>query len=187
MKVKKVKSLLALILALILVFALAGCDSQKKKAENAVEGLMKAFQEGDIETISEYLGEEAPEFTEQEEDLVKAWFGNLEYKIISSEKEDDDTVIVTTEITAVDMEAVLQEYMQKVMEAATSGKYDSFTEEEMTEEFMKMLEECFTAEDIKTVTTEVDLTVQKDGSDWVVNSSEDLEKAFIGGVEDLNF
>ena len=53
--------------------------------------------------------------------LFKTLLKNLEYKIVKTEKQDDETTIVTVEVTNVDVEKIFLQVFKKMMQETFSG------------------------------------------------------------------
>ena len=100
---KKIKSIIAVVLTLVLVFSLTGCG-EIKKAETSVNGMFTAFKNLDFEEAQKYVNVDditnGENSNDNAEAVMNAIFGNLNYEIVLSEKVDDSTVIVKTSITA---------------------------------------------------------------------------------------
>lgn len=109
---KKIKSIIAAVLVSVMAFSLTGCG-EVKKAETTVNDMFAAFKSGDMEKAANYTNVDEIESMEDknntltDDEALKIMLGKVEYKIISSEKVDNITVKVKTEITAIDMKPVL--------------------------------------------------------------------------------
>lgn len=57
--------------------------------------------------------------------IMETVFGNLSYEIISSEKVDNNNVVVKTKVTATDMKPVMREFLTKALEYAFSNAFSS--------------------------------------------------------------
>ena len=165
---KRIKSIIATVLALVLLLSLTGCG-EIKKAETAVNGMFTAFKNTDIEAAAKYVDVDEINASEDSSDsistelVMKTIFNKLDYKIISSEKVDDTTVKVKTEITVTDMKPVLGEFFTNAMQYAFSTAFSNPqpTEEETNKKMEEMFIESASKEDLATVTNEVDITVVK--------------------------
>ena len=188
---KKFKSITAIILTLILTLSLAGCG-EIKKAETAVNGMFTAFKNLDFEEAQKYVnvdeitkaGEEANENSML---IMETVFDNLSYEIISSEKVDNETVIVKTKVTATDMKPVLGEFLSKALEYAFSNAFANPqpTEEETNKKMEEILVECASKPDLATVTNEVDIKVIKtESKDWKIEADDAVVNALLGGLAD---
>ena len=110
-------------------------------------------------------------------------FGKLEHKIISSEQIDKNTVVVKTEITAIDMKPVLAEYFTKALQYAFANALANPqpSEEETNQKMEEMFVECVSKEDLATVTNEVDIKVVQVDKTWKIESTDELSNALLGG------
>ena len=187
---KRIKSIIATILALVLLFSLTGCG-EIKKAETAVNGMFTAFKNTDIEAAAKYVDVDEINASEDSSDsistefVMKTIFNKLDYKIISSEKVDDTTVKVKTEITVTDMKPVLGEFFTNAMQYAFSTAFSNPqpTEEETNKKMEEMFIESASKEDLATVTNEVDITVVKtENNEWKVKSDDTFADALHGGL-----
>ena len=187
---KRIKSITAAILALVLLLSLTGCG-EIKKAETAVNGMFTAFKNTDIEAAAKYVDVDEINASEDSSDsistelVMKTIFNKLDYKIISSEKVDDTTVKVKTEITVTDMKPVLGEFFTNAMQYAFSTAFSNPqpTEEETNKKMEEMFIESASKEDLATVTNEVDITVVKtENNEWKVKSDDTFADALLGGL-----
>lgn len=187
---KRIKSIIATILALVLLLSLTGCG-EIKKAETAVNGMFTAFKNTDIEAAAKYVDVDEINASEDSSDsistelVMKTIFNKLDYKIISSEKVDDTTVKVKTEITVTDMKSVLGEFFTNAMQYAFSTAFSNPqpTEEETSKKMEEMFIESASKEDLATVTNEVDITVVKtENNEWKVKSDDTFADALLGGL-----
>lgn len=187
---KRIKSIIATVLALVLLLSLTGCG-EIKKAETAVNGMFTAFKNTDIEAAAKYVDVDEINASEDSSDsistelVMKTIFNKLYYKIISSEKVDDTTVKVKTEITVTDMKPVLGEFFTNAMQYAFSTAFSNPqpTEEETNKKMEEMFIESASKEDLATVTNEVDITVVKtENNEWKVKSDDTFADALLGGL-----
>lgn len=187
---KRIKSIIATILALVLLLSLTGCG-EIKKAETAVNGMFTSFKNTDIEAAAKYVDVDEINASEDSSDsistelVMKTIFNKLDYKIISSEKVDDTTVKVKTEITVTDMKPVLGEFFTNAMQYAFSTAFSNPqpTEEETNKRMEEMFIESASKEDLATVTNEVDITVAKtENNEWKVKSDDTFADALLGGL-----
>jgi uncharacterized lipoprotein YehR (DUF1307 family) len=187
---KRIKSIIDTILALVLLLSLTGCG-EIKKAETAVNGMFTAFKNTDIEAAAKYVDVDEINASEDSSDsistelVMKTIFNKLDYKIISSEKVDDTTVKVKTDITVTDMKPVLGEFFTNAMQYAFSTAFSNPqpTEEETNKKMEEMFIESASKEDLATVTNEVDITVVKtENNEWKVKSDDTFADALLGGL-----
>ena len=144
---KKIKSIIAVVLTLVLVFSLTGCG-EIKKAETSVNGMFTAFKNLDFEEAQKYVNVDditnGENSNDNAEAVMNAIFGNLNYEIVLSEKVDDSTVIVKTSITATDMKPVMGEFFTQAMQYAFSTAFSDTqpSEEEQNKKMEEILVEC---------------------------------------------
>ena len=189
---RKIKSLLAIVLMFALMFTLAGCG-EIKKAEATVNGMFTAFKNADLDAASKYVNVDEINASKDKTDgistelVMKTIFNKLDYKILSSEKIDDNTVKVKTEITVTDMKPVLGDFFTKAMQYAFSNAFSDPqpTEEETNKKAEEMFIESASKDDLATVTNEVDIKVvkNKDG-EWKVETDDTFANALLGGLLD---
>lgn len=186
---KKIKSIIAIFLTLMLMLSLTGCG-EIKKAETAVNGMFAAFKKLDFEEAQKYVNVEDITKTDNDTDknsklIMETVFDNLNYEIVSSEKIDDNTVIVKTKITATDMKPVMGEFFSKALEYALSTAFSTPqpTEEETNKKMEEILVECVSKPDLATVTNEVDIKVIKtESKSWKIEADETFVNAVLGGL-----
>lgn len=187
---KKIKSLIAIILTLIMMLSLTGCG-EIKKAESTVSNMFAAFKALDFEEAQKYVNIDDIKPAASKDDLtgnaemfMKNLFDRLDYKIISSEKIDSNTVNVTTEITAIDMKPVLGEFFVAAMQYAFSNAFANPqpTEEETNAKMEELFTASATKPDLATVTNEVVIKVVKDDKEWKVVSDDAFVDAILGGL-----
>lgn len=173
----------------MLMLSLTGCG-EIKKAETAVNGMFAAFKKLDFEEAQKYVNIEDITKTDNDTDknsklIMETVFDNLNYEIVSSEKIDDNTVIVKTKITATDMKPVMGEFFSKALEYALSTAFSTPhpTEEETNKKMEEILVECASKPDLATVTNEVDIKVIKtESKNWKIEADETFVNAVLGGL-----
>ena len=187
---KKIKSLIVIILTFILILSLTGCG-EIKKAETTVNNMFTAFKALDFEEAQKYVNLDDIKTNESEDDLtgneemfMKNLFDRLDYRIISSEKIDSNTINVTTEVTAIDMKPVLGEFFVEVMKYAFSNAFANPqpTEEETNAKMEELFAASATKPDLATVTNEVVIKVVKSDKAWKVVCDDAFVDAILGGL-----
>lgn len=182
---------LTIILSIILILSVLLCGCSKnadvKAAEKAVDDMFTAFVELDFETASKYIDISKSldldltdgNLSEEYKKLMQAMFKNLSYDIVSSKAVDDKTVKVTVDITNTDMVPIIKEFSSSLMMYAyTSGIMDT---EETTKTVIDILVDCLSADDLDTVTNQVEIVVENKDGNWQVKSSDTLTNALLGG------
>ncbi|MBR2916947.1 MAG: hypothetical protein IKC07_05050 [Clostridia bacterium] len=189
---KKFKQLTALLLVFVLAFAFVSCgDDAVKEAEQTVHNMFSALKAFDVEALNKFV-EDSEDITdiddalltENTEEIVKAMFGGVDYKIISSEQIDEDTVNVKTSITAIDMKPVFKDFFASAMQLAFTSAFSDMSEDELTAKMEEMLWEKITAPDLDKITTEVTLEVSKEDGVWKVDADDNFASAIMGGLEE---
>jgi len=191
--VKRRNKFLALFLILVLSLSiLASCTDEtddRETPEEAVENALTAIKELDIETaekyfdyddlIEEYEDEDMEiDILESEED-IKPVFANLEFEILSSEV-GEDTAIVETEITNINMETIMDEYIEQSFSLAMENIFeeDENLEEEIKEIFIELIER----NDNELVTSTVDINLRRIEDSWEIDMDDELADAITGGL-----
>ena len=189
---KKIRSLIAIVLMFTLMFALTGCG-ETKKAEATVNSMFAAFKNTDFDAASKYVNVDEINSSEGETDgistklVMKTIFNKLDYKILSSEKIDNGTVKVKTEITVTDMRPVLGDFFTKAMQYAFSTAFSDPqpSEEETNKKAEEMFIESASKDDLETVTNEVDIEVVKTkNGEWKIETDDIFANALLGGLLD---
>lgn len=176
----------------VLLLSLTGCG-EIQKSEKTVSGMFNAFKGLDFETAKNYvdinelkLSNDKEKLTGNAEMFMKNLFNKLNYKIISAEKIDDQTVMVKTEITAVDMKPVMGEFFTNAMQFAFSNAFTPKEQQLSDEEMNKKTEEFFVQSvskpDLATVTNTVDIKVVKVEKAWKVAVDDTFTDALFGGL-----
>ena len=185
------KRLVAAALATLMLLSLCGCGSITDKAEASVSGMFDAFKALDFEKARDYVDVDSMKLSEYDtnedadyERFMSTLFDRLDYKIVSSEELDDETVNVVVEITAVDMKAVLKDYVAEALKYAFSNTLEDPQPTE--EETQKKMEDLFiasaTKEGLDTVTSVVTIKVVNDDGNWKIVSDDPLVDALFGGL-----
>lgn len=189
------KKVICAILALLLVFSLAGCSGEKP--EEVVERVTQAIKEGKIESVRGNIdlsaldklfpASEEESKRETDETLlsegqetsfpVEKTLDKITVKILSSEK-DGDNATVKAECTAVDLTEFLKGYMQKSMEMALDFTKDDASKDE---ELNKYATDYLSQEDVPLKTTTVDIKLTKSDKTWKITSTTEYLDALTGG------
>ncbi len=194
---KKIFSFMVVMLCLIL--GLAGCSPGKDGAlgavgkvetpEDAVTSALNATRDLNMEGIKKYfgtkdiLGDEGA--LAEDGENIRYFVKNLKFKVLSSEIT-DNTAVVKTEITNLDMLPVFQEFLAKGLEAAFQN---AFAEKPLSEEELEKSTEALLIsllEDAKqTTTVVVEIKLSKEGDSWKIDMDEILQNAMFGGLIDV--
>lgn len=188
---KSIKTIIAVSLVFAIILSLTGCG-EIKKAENTVNNMFAALKEGNLEAAQKYVdvddftgGDDGDSLTENNEIMLKAVFGGLEHKILSSEQIDGDTVTVKTEITATNMKTVMEEFIMDALSYAFAAAFTTPepTEEEVNQKMEELFMAAATKPDLETVTSTVDIrVVRTEGNVWKIDADETFANAISGGL-----
>lgn len=178
-------------MTLVLILSLTGCG-EIKKAETAVNGMFTAFKNLDFEEAQKFVNVEditkaGNEVNKNSMLIMETVFGNLGYEIVSSEKIDNDNVVVKTKVTATDMKTVMGEFLTKALEYTFSNAFSNPrpTEEETNKKMEEILVECASKPELATVTNEVDIKVVKtESKEWKIEADDTFINALLGGLAD---
>ena len=185
------KRIVSLILAFAMLLCLCGCG-EEEKAKEAVCGMMDAIKALDYDAANKYIDLSQIKLDDGEvltndagKQIGNALFDKLSYEIVSTQPVDDETVKVTTKITAVDMSTVIPEYAAAMLSYAFSYALSSEkpSDEEIEQKNVELFAEAVKNNADKKVTTQVDITVKEADGAWKVQSDEDFVNALLGGLK----
>lgn len=189
---KKIRRTIAFLLAMLILVQFAGCNKQNDvTAEKKVSETLNAFKNLQMETINKYVdikktcADNGVTVSDQDiENILKATFSRLQYKIISTERE-GNTVKVKTEITMTDMRSVINAFIKDAismtMKNALNGDHKQ-SDEQMQKVMILTLQDIIKNKNQKTITKTVDIPVVKQGNTLVVQMDEHVLDAILGGA-----
>lgn len=186
---KKIKRILSLLMTIMLVMSVSGCG-EVEKAKKSVDEMFGAFETVNLEQINTYLNTDELSSLElltddsKSEEVFKLMFSKLSHNIISVEEADENTIVVKTEITTIDMGLVFQEWMQESIKMAFDGAFsgESLSEDEYNKKVEEQLLEILKKEDRQTVTNTVDIKYVKTDNKWDIQVDDKLTDALLGGL-----
>lgn len=186
---KKIKRILSLLMTMMLVMSVSGCG-EVEKAKKSVDEMFGAFETVNLEQINTYLNTDELSSLElltddsKSEEVFKLMFSKLSHNIISVEEADENTIVVKTEITTIDMGLVFQEWMQESIKMAFDGAFsgESLSEDEYNKKVEEQLLEILKKEDRQTVTNTVDIKYVKTDNKWNIQVDDKLTDALLGGL-----
>ena len=186
------------LLAVVLVFglALAGCGNKVQgEPGDAVLGCMESFKAMDFDAMANYVSktEESQtrkdEFSSEDVELVKLILKRASFEVVSTNKASDGkTAEVTLKVTNVDMNEAMvvaqEDLMAWAVEEAAKPSAEQPTDEEILAKTMEMLDAAVSAEDAKTLSSEVTVPTAVEENKWIVTDlPDDLLNALAGGME----
>lgn len=186
---KKIKRILSLLMTIMMVMSVSGCG-EVEKAKKSVDEMFGAFETVNLEQINTYLNTDELSSLElltddsKSEEVFKLMFSKLSHNIISVEEADENTIVVKTEITTIDMGLVFQEWMQESIKMAFDGAFsgESLSEDEYNKKVEEQLLEILKKEDRQTVTNTVDIKYVKTDNKWNIQVDDKLTDALLGGL-----
>ena len=181
------RKILLLLTSVMMALGMAACsgsggggeeEQNTNTPEAAVTGYLDAFKAVDQAKINEYVTEDDMMYSEDTEDVSEAQivFGNVSYEIKSVNTDTEGVAIVTTDITNIDMAAVMQSMMAAAM--TESGDIETMDEEKS----MEMLKTAIEDNKENTVTKTIDIEVTQVEDQWKVKSTDELITALSGGI-----
>lgn len=178
------KRLIASVLLAFIVI-MAGC-SPKVSPEDTVKDALAELKNNNIEKFKNYILD-ADDFDDEDIDnslalLVK----NLEVEINSSTI-DGDSATVNASITNTNFSIVMEEFLTQAMSFAMENAFseDPVSEDEMEAMAEELLLEILERDDIETVTTEVDISLEKEDGVWKIEYDEEIQNALFFGISDF--
>ncbi len=181
---KKIVKILAAACAAVLV--LAGCGGSNGTPVEATEGALQAIQAADADAFYRYASEDSTLFADSETwgegewQLMKLMYQNLTY-VIKGSSIDGDTATVTADITNTDFSQILMTAMNEIVSATMSGELTEADEAKIADFMITSMQEAANSGDVETATETVDITLEKDGDDWKVQTDDTLLNALGGG------
>ena len=194
------KKLLALLMALAMVFTFAACGSEDKdddkkeekttvsattdsgKTDKPVTGVNSAedaidefFGSIDTLTLLELSGEDTDSLTEQDELYVAICdtiIFNSEYEVLTLDEEGDDTVYANVAIYVPNATTAMQLLQEKAAEYGAT--HPNLTQDEINELTLTLSEEVFASSEVDKITSETLVTVISVDGKWVVDITDEL-------------
>ena len=173
---------IVLVIAAILTIMIITTSAPKK----SLDSLLTNLKAGDFEKAQEYLSGEMDLSTDDlEGEAQKLLFEKLDWKIDKVSENDDNTATIEVEITTKDFQTIVNNYMQKALEAVKGaitggGSTESFSSEDFEKYFIEELKN----EEIQATTTNATINAVKEDKDWKIVSDEDLINALLPGLEE---
>lgn len=171
-----------LLVAALLTVMIVTSSAPKK----SLDAFLTNLKAGDFEKAQEYL---SGDFTLSTDDLdqetQKLLFNKLNWEIGNVTENDDNTATIEVKITTKDFQTIVNNYMQKALEAVKgaitgSGSDESFSSADFEKYFIEELQN----EDIQTTTINTTVNAIKDGKDWKIVSDDSLVNALLPGLQE---
>ena len=185
---KKTKMIIYAVAAVILILLVVVCAAKIKasKPATALNNLVKELNNGNFKKAGEYCADNTMDLfgvDENIEDLemVKLYYKNIDIKVNKVTKS-KDTAVINVEISNKDLGKILNNYMNKAKELALENLNKKVTTKDMENQLLQYFKSQFEAEGIETVTTTVDVVLNKVDGKWKVVVDSNLRNSFLPGL-----
>ena len=199
------KKILSVIIAVIIVLPFCSCGKKSggstnvssgggestANAEKAVSEMLDAMKKLDFKDVEKYVKLDSVKVTEDENgaitdanEIFKAAFSKLDYKILSSEKGKDGTVYVETEITTIDMQPVVNEYFKNALQFALENAFvdKKVSENENKEKMTGFFKDAVENVGKETKTSKVKIKVVTENGKCKIIADDEFSEAVTGGI-----
>lgn len=199
------KKILSVIIAVIMVLSFCSCGKKgggstnvsaggggsTANAEKAVSEMLDAMKKLDFKAVEKYVSLNSIKVTEDENgaitdanEIFKAAFSKLNYKILSSEKGEGGAVNVETEITTIDMQPIVNEYFKNALQFALENAFvdKKVSDEENKEKMTGFFKDAVSKVGTETKTSKVKIKVVKENGKWKIVSDDEFSEAVTGGI-----
>jgi len=192
MKNKILKIVLGIVIGIIAIVTIVFIVTKlsEKKPSDAVVSFVENLQNGELEIAKSYTSDNtfsAFGFDTENDDLemIKYYFKYLDLNVVDITKSKSEA-IVRVELNNKNLKTILQKYIQKALELAMSSLGSSEKKDGMEAELLEYFKSKFESEEIDTVTTTVDIVLNKVDKEWKVVVTEELRDAILPGLSDIN-
>ena len=198
------KKLLAILLAVILVFAFTACGGdtttsskdivevdETELAKVSLENALKATTELDYEAIERYYVEpiitkEGMEGLGEAGHMIRLFLSKVQGAVTKCVQKDEENMVATVGLTTVDFNELIKILTPKMMETVEDVDINNLTTEQMTElqkASVKLIEETFAGEDVPTVANTILVDMQKVDGEWKISNNDTLYEELLGDLE----
>ena len=167
-----------LILILLISTMLVACNRSKTaEAEKAVESTLLAIKNANANELKKYVDDEGFELigindSNYSGDISRLYLSEIEYNILSS-REDDTDILVTVEITALDMNSVIMDFYKEIINSGANSD----------DEYSRLFKQIIENGNYEKVTNKVDVIAYESSGYWRIKIDESLIKALAGTKE----
>lgn len=184
----KLKNICSVLLIMACMFTLTSCK-EVENAEKAVTDFMTAIQNCDYETMASIgNGMDADKINttdEQSKQVFDNLFNKTTYEIKSAELQEDKSVLVTADITTVDVgkaySTAITNSFSQLLSNAFSG--EELSDEESEQIIIDNLVNELNNSNTGTVTTTVNIKVLKVDKTWKVDCDDEFINAITGNLK----
>lgn len=172
-----------LLIAVLLTFMIVKSSSPKK----SLDALLTNLKAGDFEKTQEYISGDANFTTDSFDiDAKELLFDKLGWKINKVTENDDNTATIEVEITTKDFKTIINNYMQKILEAARGAIIGGSSEQTTfsSDDFEKYFIDELKNESIETTTINTTINAIKENDKWKIVSDEALTNSILPGLQE---
>ncbi len=186
-------AILAIVVIVGVIFGITKISSGGKNPADSVTGFIDALKNVEIDKAAGYTVDGKKDSfdigtdSENAVEMVKLYFKNVQYSVKNTTKE-KDTAVVTLEISNKDLKSIISMYTAKALEIALSklGENANISQADMETELLNYFKTLFDSEEIETVTTTVDVKLNKVDKEWKIVVDEMLRDAMLPGMNEVN-
>lgn len=191
------KRILTSLLALTIFSGMVACAKTPDEPKAAVENAIKAAQEIDDQIMSDVtsaikssdyaLTDWDKDDEARAKEILELLESHLSYTVgDSTVNSDKGTAIVTVTITNVDMGDVMTRFLRDAghyaLENATAAPEARPSREEMELEYFNLFKSVLTADDLKTITVDVNVPLVLRDGEWVIQDDREIVEAIFGSI-----
>lgn len=121
--------------------------------------------------------------------VIKAFYGRFDYKV-DDVAVDGDTATVKITSTNVDLQKVMEGYMEDLTAFATSEEAQRLVTEggqqAVQDKVVELLMGAFEADDVPTATGQTELAMEREGDTWIYANEGEVLQVLFGGQDPKN-
>lgn len=176
------KKMVFIVASAFLALCFTGCGDSAESPEIVVTNFLNAVKASDEETVSSLSHYDEDYFYFNDTSSIsyvnQPIRENLAYEILSSDVQ-KDTATVTVSITNVDLSTVTENYISRMESLYLVGFFE--LPREQKEELQELTwVSAFEGNKETTITKEIDITLVKENSNWIVQIDKDLVLPVMG-------
>lgn len=184
---KKTRGFKAVFLLFATIMIFTSCGPKIDDPETVVNKTLTAIKTLDYETASTYFNSDdfqVDETTSEDQGLndetISKLFESIQYEIVSSEVS-DTTATVNATIKAINMSAVISDYVSEAMLYI----FSDLTEEELNTKYNEILLNSMNKNAENLIEKNVDISLTKSDTGWLIDVDDSLLDAITGGTYSL--
>ena len=185
-KASWIPTLIAVVVVLLIAALLTIMIITSSAPKKSLDSLLTNLKAGDFEKAQQYMNGDVNFTTDslaiETQGLL---FDKLEWKINKATENKDNTATIEVEITTKDFQAIINNYKQKILEAAKGaitggGSIESISSEDFEKYFIEELKN----ENVQTTTVNATINAVKEDKNWKIVSDEALVDAILPGLQE---